>query len=286
MTNRIRLDDDEEFLRSLCFESFGYDESDSLDVESTVSLMENENIDSSDSDAEESDTYRAYIEDKTTFLSMQFKTSDEAYTIYNEYAKSVGFSVRKDVYRIHPNGVAIKRRFVCSSQGQRHADKLQSMTPKRTPRQATRLNCKACIVVVFDSEAKFWTVKEFIGEHTHPLVRYPSSMFLRSHRNVSREALEFATCLNDVGVRKCQVMGHYAHIARCFLNVGFTKKDLYNKMGKERRSRCIDGDANTLLANLEDKVKLDPLFHYNYELNVSGQIIGRFGRFHLPLDYL
>ncbi|KAF9602942.1 hypothetical protein IFM89_032824 [Coptis chinensis] len=117
MTNRIRLDDDEEFLRSLCFKSFGYDESDSLDVESTISLMENENIDSSDSDAEESDTYRAYIEDKATFLSMQFKTSDEAYTIYNEYAKSVGFSVRKDVYRIHPNGVAIKRRFVCSSQG-------------------------------------------------------------------------------------------------------------------------------------------------------------------------
>ncbi|KAF9612031.1 hypothetical protein IFM89_037489 [Coptis chinensis] len=136
MTNQIRLDDDEEFLRSLCFESFAYDESDYLDVESIVSLMENENIDSSDSDAEESDTYKAYIEDKTTFLSMQFKTSDEAYTIYNEYAKSVGFGVRKDVYRIHPNGVAIKRRFVCSSEGQRHADKLQSMTPKRTPRQS------------------------------------------------------------------------------------------------------------------------------------------------------
>ncbi|KAF9605857.1 hypothetical protein IFM89_019116 [Coptis chinensis] len=116
--------------------------------------MENENIDSSDSDAEESDTYRAYIEDKATFLSMQFKTSDEAYTIYNEYAKSVGFGVRKDVYRKCANGVAIKRRFVCSAEGERHADKLQSMTPKRTPRHVTRFNCKACIVVVFYYEAK------------------------------------------------------------------------------------------------------------------------------------
>ncbi|KAF9617858.1 hypothetical protein IFM89_039052 [Coptis chinensis] len=118
MTNQIRLDDDEEFLRSLCFESFTYDESDSVDMESTVSLMENENIDSSDSDAEESDTYRAYIEHKATFLSMQVKTSDEAYTIYNEYAKLVGFGVCKDVYRIHSNGVAIKRRFVCSAEGE------------------------------------------------------------------------------------------------------------------------------------------------------------------------
>ncbi|KAF9625428.1 hypothetical protein IFM89_022779 [Coptis chinensis] len=101
-------------------------------------------------------------------------------------------------------------------------------------------------------------------------------MFLRSHRNVSGETLEFATCLNDVGVRKCQVIGHFAHMAGGFLNVGFTKKDLYNKMEKDRRSRYIDGDANTLLAIMEDKVKLDNLFHYNYELNASGKLAGLF----------
>ncbi|KAF9625690.1 hypothetical protein IFM89_025992 [Coptis chinensis] len=72
---------------------------------------------------------------------------------------------------------------------------------------------------------------------------------------------------------KCQVMGHYAHIGGGFLNVGFTEKDLYNKMGKERRSHRLMAAALTPLANLEDKVKLDPLFHYNYELNASGQLI-------------
>ncbi|KAF9596286.1 hypothetical protein IFM89_008812 [Coptis chinensis] len=59
---------------------------------------------------------------------MRFKTTEEAFAIYNQYAKLVGFSVRKDTYRMRTNGVRVKRRFLCSAVGERNVN---NVTPRK-----------------------------------------------------------------------------------------------------------------------------------------------------------
>ncbi|KAF9593957.1 hypothetical protein IFM89_026217 [Coptis chinensis] len=153
--------------------------------------------------------------DKATFYSMLFKTTEEAFAIYNQYAKFVGFSVRKDTYRMRTNGVRVKRRFLCSAAGEQN---INSVTPRKRDikskesKPITRFKCKARFEV-YDFESNLWVVKDFIGEHTHPLVPDPSSMFFRSHRNISEKDLQFATSLVDVGVRKCKAEGTMGSVA-------------------------------------------------------------------------
>ncbi|KAF9612341.1 hypothetical protein IFM89_039059 [Coptis chinensis] len=57
------------------------------------------------------------LDKNAIMFSMCFKTSNEAFEFYNEYAKVVGFSVRKGVYRFLKD-IPVKRNFVCSCQGQ------------------------------------------------------------------------------------------------------------------------------------------------------------------------
>ncbi|KAF9590899.1 hypothetical protein IFM89_000155 [Coptis chinensis] len=108
-------DDEEDWLRNSCFDSFTYEDSDFVDV---TSMGEGENVEiheNSDRDSDGCEASRVFEADKTTFYSMRFKTTEEASAVYNQYAKLVGFSVRKDTYRMRTNGVHVKQRFLCSA---------------------------------------------------------------------------------------------------------------------------------------------------------------------------
>ncbi|KAF9592934.1 hypothetical protein IFM89_019139 [Coptis chinensis] len=116
-------DDEEDWLQNSCFDSFTYEDSDFVDV---TSMGEGENIEiheNNDRDSDGCEASRVFEADKATFYSMQFKTTEEAFAIYNQYAKLVGFSVRKDTYRMHTDGVRVKWRFLCSAAGERNVNR-------------------------------------------------------------------------------------------------------------------------------------------------------------------
>ncbi|KAF9625147.1 hypothetical protein IFM89_019361 [Coptis chinensis] len=77
---------------------FMYEDSDFVDVSS---MGEGENVEiheNSDRDSDGCEASRVFEADKATFYSMRFKTIEEAFAIYNQYAKLVGFSIRKEFY--------------------------------------------------------------------------------------------------------------------------------------------------------------------------------------------
>ncbi|KAF9622895.1 hypothetical protein IFM89_035128 [Coptis chinensis] len=217
--------------------SFTYEDSDFVDV---TSMGEGENVEiheNSDRDRDWCEASRVFEADKATFYSMQFKTTEEAFAIYNQYAKLVGFNVHKDTYRMSTDGVRVKWRFLCSAAGERNVNRVKPRKrdiESRESKAITRFKCKARFDVGYDLESNLWVMKDFIGEHTHPLVPDLSLMFLRSHRNVSEEDLQFATSLVDVGIRKCKVTDVFVNRVGGFSSVGFLKKDLYNHMGLDR----------------------------------------------------
>ncbi|KAF9609587.1 hypothetical protein IFM89_017449 [Coptis chinensis] len=145
--------DDEEWLRNTCSDSFRSEEED----ESNVSMVDSENdevTDTRDTSVSRPEADRIYEEDKITFYSLQFKTLEEAYKLYNDYAKVVGFNVRKDTLRVRKNGDRVKRRFLCSAAGERDRKRLISRKRKRAPKATTRFKCEARFEVGYDFQAK------------------------------------------------------------------------------------------------------------------------------------
>ncbi|KAF9626775.1 hypothetical protein IFM89_039491 [Coptis chinensis] len=77
------FDDEEDCLRNACFDSFTYEDSDFVDV---TSMGEGKNVEiheNSDRDSDGCEASRVFEADKTTFYSMRFKTTEEAFAIYN-----------------------------------------------------------------------------------------------------------------------------------------------------------------------------------------------------------
>ncbi|XP_058080058.1 uncharacterized protein LOC131228198 [Magnolia sinica] len=128
-------------------------------------------------------------------VGMRFKTADEAYTWYNDYAMRVGFSVRKDRQeKSKRDGEVISRLFVCSKEGKRR-DKDPDKENKDKPEQAhTRVGCEAYLMVKRRKRGtleEFWVVTRFREHHNHDLVSPDKTHSLRSHRKRGRSGAHF-----------------------------------------------------------------------------------------------
>ena len=55
-------------------------------------------------------------------------------------------------------------------------------------------------------------------------------------------------------------------------NVGFTKRDLYNQLDRDRRARMKDGDAECALVYLAGKADNDSLFYYRYNVDDENKL--------------
>lgn len=74
-------------------------------------------------------------------IGMQFVSENHAYIFYNEYAGSIGFSVRKDfVNRSKEDEIVKSRRFVCYKRGFRLLDKRNRNVKK--PRKHVTIDSK------------------------------------------------------------------------------------------------------------------------------------------------
>ena len=51
-------------------------------------------------------------------VGMAFKSEDEAYDFYNQYARKVGFSIRKSHTKLRRDGPLYQKHLVCSKQGE------------------------------------------------------------------------------------------------------------------------------------------------------------------------
>ena len=56
---------------------------------------------------------------KVPEVGMSFKSENDAYEMYNSYARNTGFSIRKSYTRRRADGTIYQKYIVCSNQGQR-----------------------------------------------------------------------------------------------------------------------------------------------------------------------
>ncbi|KAK9932447.1 hypothetical protein M0R45_019685 [Rubus argutus] len=209
-----------------------------------------------------------------------FKTVEEADAFYYAYAKAMGFDVRSDYKRFsaRTKDRVTSRRLLCSAQGKRREEYMNREKRVRRLKKETRFNCPCLFKVSYCKEKDSYIVDDFITEHSHKLAETHESHLLRSHRSVQDAHLALATSMQRVWVKPCHTYEYIVDKVGGFSNVGFTIKDLYNKLNSRRREILLDGDAEAALAYMRGKVATDSKFFCQFSIDEDNRLATMFWR--------
>ncbi|KAF6163427.1 hypothetical protein GIB67_029276 [Kingdonia uniflora] len=177
------------------------------------------------------------------YEGMVYESEEDAFKKYNEFARKVGFSVRKDKIYKRVYGSIRSRMFVCFKQGLRKEDKRCKNTIK--VRNELRTDCKARMII--KNEEDEWTISEIVYEHNHVLATPSKAYMLRSQRKVKDVHLAEIESLNAAGITLVEGFNYMVHQAGGRQNVGITYVDYKNALCKRREEELKKGDACTIM---------------------------------------
>ncbi|XP_050387982.1 protein FAR1-RELATED SEQUENCE 5-like [Argentina anserina] len=212
-------------------------------------------------------------------IGVEFVTIEEAEDFYYAYAKSMGFDVRRDDKRTSSRtGRITIRSWVCSAEGQRRQNNMDNRKRVRMPKKLTRFGCPCMFKIRFLKDKNSYVVVKFRTNHSHGLVPPHQTHLLRSHRHVPDSQLDLAKSMQSVPIRTCHSFQHMSDVAGGFSKVGFTIKDLYNKLDSSKRKSIIGGDAKATLAYLEGKAVEDKNLFFKYTTDANKRLANLFWR--------
>ncbi|CAN1158135.1 Protein FAR1-RELATED SEQUENCE 4 [Linum perenne] len=191
---------------------------------------------------------------------MEFDSHEDAYLIYKEYAKSVGFGTAKlSSRRSRASKEFIDAKFSCI----RYGNKQQS-DDAINPRPSPKIGCKASMHVKRRQTGK-WYIHSFVKEHNHELLP-EQAHFFRSHRNPD-------PLNNDARVRKKKNVGMSSSNLFCsYQNVGCLDGYMRSQHDKGRSLVLEAGDAQLLLEFCTRMQEENPKFYYAVDLNEQNQL--------------
>ncbi|KAG8371215.1 hypothetical protein BUALT_Bualt13G0064100 [Buddleja alternifolia] len=96
------------------------------------------------------------LEEKIPKIDMEFDSEEAAYNFYNEYAKLVGFGIRRHYVHRDVMGKIIDRIFCCACQGHREKDKRDVEVKSHRPK--TRSGCDAMMKINCRQTGKYKVV--------------------------------------------------------------------------------------------------------------------------------
>ncbi|KAM0873983.1 hypothetical protein ACQ4PT_037721 [Festuca glaucescens] len=180
-------------------------------------------------------------EEHDMVVNETFSSEEEGYKYYNAYAKSKGFGVRKEELTKKPGtDIAFRRLYVCSKEGYRAKKHFEKTKRKRTPRPLLRCGCGARMEIEMSMESGEWFVKDFMGEHNHPLAIGDQTAFIRSHRGLNDAQKADAIEYGIGGLQTHEIMEVMEKQHGGPEKVGFVPRDLYNFFAKYKKERIED----------------------------------------------
>ncbi|XVF61422.1 hypothetical protein PTKIN_Ptkin08bG0128100 [Pterospermum kingtungense] len=206
---------------------------------------------------------------------MEFESEDFAYIFYNNYARMIGFSIRREYSNIcKETGKLTSRKFVCSKEGFRRKDKRDCKTKKS--RVETRCGCDACLVIVLDRKNDKYVVTNFVAEHNH-LLHLPETVHMMpSQRKVSLAQAVEIDLAEESGMRVKTSLKYMGKRFGGQENLGYIRQDLKNYLRTKRQRDLEFGDAGSLMNYFSQKVKENSWFYYAVQLDIEEQITNIF----------
>lgn len=207
-------------------------------------------------------------------IGMVFHSEEQAFKLYNSYAKRKGFSVRKGHLSRRKDGSVRDRHYLCSNEGTRKEHRTH-ITKK--PRALERTNCLARIEFKVNRD-NVWVVNKFFDDHNHLLASPNKVHMLRSHRKKLPVQRAFITEMDYIGVKPAQGYDSQAEVACVTEDTGFLMKQnqSYNLLHANRVRDLEKGDAQFLLDFLKAKQSEDPSFFYAVQVDENDRLTNFF----------
>ncbi|XP_024988941.1 protein FAR-RED IMPAIRED RESPONSE 1-like isoform X1 [Cynara cardunculus var. scolymus] len=193
---------------------------------------------------------------------IEFESHEAAYSFYQEYAKSMGFTTSiKNSRRSKKSKEFIDAKFACSRYG---------VTPEsdggstRRP-SVKKTDCKASMHVKRRKDGK-WYIHEFIKDHNHELLPALAYHF-RIHKNVKLAEKNNMDILHAVSERTKKMYVQMSRQSGGYSSVGSLRDDLNYQFDRGRYLALEEGDGQVMLEYFMHIKKENPNFFYAIDLN-------------------
>lgn len=198
---------------------------------------------------------------------IEFESHEAAYSFYQEYAKSMGFTTSiKNSRRSKKSKEFIDAKFACSRYG---------LTPESDSGGSRRpcvkkTDCKASMHVKRKRDGK-WYIHEFVKKHNHELLPALAYHF-RVHRNVKLAEKSNIDILHAVSERTRKMYVQMSRQTGGDWKDDFLRNDLNCQSDKGRCLALEVGEAQLMLEYFVHIQKENPYFFYAVDLNENQQL--------------
>ncbi|KAG6660517.1 protein FAR-RED IMPAIRED RESPONSE 1-like isoform X1 [Carya illinoinensis] len=198
---------------------------------------------------------------------IEFESHEAAYSFYQEYAKSMGFTTSiKNSRRSKKSKEFIDAKFACSRYGVTpESDGGSSRRPS-----VKKTDCKASMHVKRRPDGK-WIIHEFLKEHNHELLPALAYHF-RIHRNVKLAEKNNIDILHAVSERTRKMYVEMSRQSGGYQNIGLLQSDISYPLDKGQHLTLDEGDAQVMLEFFKRIQKENPNFFYAMDLNEEQQL--------------
>ncbi|KAL6145669.1 hypothetical protein ACLB2K_056354 [Fragaria x ananassa] len=145
-------------------------------------------------------------------------------------------------------------------------------------RRLSRQKCLAQFTVKYDRKKGGYYASSFRTEHNHPLTRLVHRQFMRTNRLVKEHDIAQVNALRKVSIGTARAYEFLVHQAGGHEFVGFTIRDLYNRVQEENNKLMLDGDAQCSITWMNMKAIRDPMFYCLFSVDVKGRLANMFWR--------
>lgn len=232
-----------------------------LNMVDVVSSIQNK--DGQVSNFTKGDTLGVECENFEPHGGIEFESHEAAYSFYQDYAKSMGFTTSiKNSRRSKKTKEFIDAKFACSRYGV--TPESEGGSSSRRP-SVKKTDCKASMHVKRKRDGK-WYIHEFIKEHNHELLPALAYHF-RIHRNVKLAEKNNIDILHAVSERTRKMYVEMYRQSGGSENSFLIKNEFDHQFD---RGRCLvleEGDSQVMLEYFVQIQKESPDFFYAIDLN-------------------
>ncbi|XP_026663036.2 protein FAR1-RELATED SEQUENCE 5-like isoform X2 [Phoenix dactylifera] len=202
-------------------------------------------------------------------VGMEFESEVDAYQFYDNYAKRIGFSIRKNRLNRRSSGVISLRVYVCHKEGFR-GNKKEEWEVKN-PKLYERTGCLAALTLKITKNGKY-RVTDFEARHNHPLV-IPNKAHMIKWRRISKDRGVVAEESGMIPRVADEVMNGHAGGHQHLIHPSQAYK---NYLQSNRASAVVLGDAGALLQYVQERQIDDPSFFYAVQLDKEDRVANIF----------
>lgn len=210
-------------------------------------------------------------------VDMEFENDDKAYQFYNEYARRIGFDVRKAWINRKASGVIISRTYVCYKEGFHGNKKNESQVQQHRLRSSERTGCHARMTIKLAKNGRY-RVSEFYWDHNHEFVTARTAHTLKSHRTANRARFHEVDYEDDSRVEPRAKDENLSEPTVANQQGDLLPSHCKNYLHAKRKDTPKPGDVGAMLQYLQGRQVDDPAFYYAIHLDSEDQVTCFFWR--------